>query len=106
MSPAHQRLDHFSHQCRSVATCLRHKVQIILLKLQRHMLKTNRGQMKGLVYDCCDRLVVGLDNLLTVDEIMEFSACKCVRKQFLLHFSHIEFPPLLRLVRHKPERPS
>ena len=41
--------------------------------------------MKGLVKDCSYRLVIGLDgNLPTVDEIMEFSAYKCDRKQFLL----------------------
>ena len=40
---------------------------------------------EGLVYECCDRLVIGLvSNLPTADKIMEFSPCKCGRKQFLL----------------------
>ena len=61
--------------------------------------------MKGLAYDCCDRLVIGFDsNLPTVDEIMVFSACKCGRKQFFLDFciSSFSLPPL-GLMRHRPQ---
>ena len=44
------------------------KLQVMLLKLQKHMLKMSRDRMKRLVYDCCERLVISLDSsLLTID---------------------------------------